>query len=387
MKIIVKTLHGLEPVLAEEIRKIGGQAIRVGRRAVECEGDLRLLYRANLELRTALRVLVHLADFRADSPDELYRKISRIAWQEHLSIDKTFAVDVTAHSEIFRHSKYAGLKTKDAIADYFRKLTGARPSVNVTFPHLRINLHINEDQCALSLDSSADSLHKRGYRATTLEAPINEVLAAGMILHTGWQGDATFIDPMCGSGTLLIEAGLIATGTPPQLHRDAFGFMRWRNFDAKLWEEVLEQAKAQIKPLACDILGFDKDMRAVRASAQNIFSAHLEGGRIRVAKQAFEKLTPPPPPGLLITNPPYDERLQEADVAAFYSMIGDRLKQAFAGYEAWLISSNLAALKHIGLRASQKMTLFNGALECKFQQYKLYEGSLDQTKTEAAPAE
>ncbi len=371
-------MQGLEGALAEEIRQLGGKEIKELKRAVEFEGDKRLLYRANLELRTALRVLVHLQDFIAKSPEELYRKIRRVEWQDYMSVDKTFAIDATASSEIFRHSKYAALKTKDAIADYFRDKTGRRPDVNVEFPHLQVNLHINQDKCSLSIDSSADSLHKRGYRANTLEAPINEVLAAGMILISGWRGDRTFIDPMCGSGTLLIEAALIATNTPPQLHREAFGFMKWRDFDANLWEDVVDKAKAQIKPLTCQILGFDKDMRAVRVSAQNIFSAHLEGQGIKVEKKSFEKLVPPPPPGIVITNPPYDERLKEVEVEAFYKMIGDQLKQEFSGYEAWLISSNKEALKYIGLRPSQKMTLFNGALECKFQKYELYEGSREQ---------
>lgn len=367
-------MQGLEGVLSEEIRQLGGKEIKALKRAVEFEGDKSLLYRANLELRTALRVLVHLQDFVAKNPDELYKKVKSIEWQDYMTVDKTFAIDATASSSIFTHSKYAALKTKDAIADYFRDKTGKRPDVNVDFPYLRVNLHINEDKCALSLDSSGDSLHKRGYRANTLEAPINEVLAAGMVLLSGWDGKTTFVDPMCGSGTLLIEAALFATHTPPQLHRETFGFMKWRDFDAKCWEKVVDKAKSGIQSLPCPVLGFDKEMRAVRVSAQNIFSAHLEGKGIQVEKLTIEKLMPPPPPGVLITNPPYDERLKEAEIAAFYKMIGDRLKQVFSGYEAWLISSNQEALKYIGLRPSQKMTLFNGALECKFQKYELYEG-------------
>jgi putative N6-adenine-specific DNA methylase len=218
-------------------------------------------------------------------------------------------------------------------------------------------------------------LHKRGYRANSVEAPLNEVLAAGMILLSGWQGDRTFVDPMCGSGTLLIEAAMFAKNMPPQLNRESLGFMKWKNFNAKLWEDVLDKAQAAIKPLNCKVLGFDKDMKAVRVTGQNIFSAHLEGQGIQVEKQSFEKLTAPEPPGLLMTNPPYDERLKEADIEAFYKMMGDRLKQAFIGYEAWIISSNLEALKHLGLKSSKKLNLFNGALECKFQQYELYEGT------------
>lgn len=372
----------MEQVLAAEIKALGGLKINLLKRAVECEGDLRLLYRANLELRTALRVLVPIAEFRAKSPEELYKKIYRIEWSDYLSVDKTFAIDAVTKSELFTHSKYAALKTKDAIADYFRDKTGKRPDVNVEYPSLRINLHINKDECSVALDSSGDSLHKRGYRANTVEAPINEVLAAGMILLSGWQGDRTFLDPMCGSGTLLIEAAMIAKNMPPQLNKDSLGFMKWKNFDIKLWEDVIDKARTQVKLLNCSILGFDKDMKAVRVSAQNIFSAHLEGQGIQVEKQAFEKLVPPAAPGLLMTNPPYDERLKEADIEGFYKMIGDRLKQAFAGYEAWIITSNQEALKYLGLKPSKKLTLYNGALECKFQQYELYEGSRKNEKVD-----
>lgn len=375
MKIIIKTLQGLENVLAEEIKSLGGSNIKMLKRAVECEGDQRLLYRANLELRTALRVLVPIAEFRAKTPDELYKRAYHIEWSDYMTVDKTFAIDAVTKSEIFTHSKYAALKTKDAIADYFRDRTGDRPNVNVDYPSLRINVHINNDECSVALDSSGDSLHKRGYRANSVEAPINEVLAAGMLLLAGWRGDGTFVDPMCGSGTLLIEAAMIAKNIPPQLYRESLGFMKWKNFNAKLWEDVLDKAQSSIKPLNCKILGFDKDMKAIRVTGQNILSAHLEGQGISVEKQLFEKLIAPLPPGLLMTNPPYDERLKEADIEAFYKMMGDRLKQAFIGYEAWIISSNQEALKHLGLKPSKKMTLFNGALECKFQQYELYEGS------------
>ncbi len=381
MKIIVKTLHGLEEVLAQEIRDLGGADVQLLKRAVSFEGDKRLLYRANLELHTALRVLVHMKDFIAKTPEELYKKIRRIEWLDYLDVDQTFAIDATATSGIFRHSKYAALKVKDAVADYFRQKTGRRPDVNVDYPHLRINLHINEDKCSLSLDSSGDSLHKRGYRANTLEAPLNEVLAAGMILLSGWRGDSTFVDPMCGSGTLLIEAALIANNIPPQLHRkETFGFTRWNNYDAKLWADVIEQAKANIHPQQCEIVGFDKDRRAVRITEQNIFSAYLDSSHIKVARSAFEKLEPPPPPGVILMNPPYDERLEQQEIDEFYKMIGDVLKQQFAGYEAWIISSNMEAMKFIGLRPSRRITLYNGALECKFQGYEMYEGSKENSE-------
>ncbi len=375
LKIIVKTLHGLEPLLADELRALGAQSVQPLKRAVECIGDKRLLYRANLELRTALRVLQPVAEFQAKTPDDLYRHVRRIDWSDYLGLDKTFAIDATTSSDIFRHSQYAALRTKDAIADYFRDKTGQRPSVNVVYPHLRINLHIHQYTCVLSLDSSGDSLHKRGYRADTVDAPLNEVLAAGMLLFTGWNGSTPLVDPMCGSGTLLIEGAWLATRTPPQWHKSSLGFMKWRNFDADLWEDVRQEAKAAMRELHCDIRGYDKDMKAIRATGQNIFSAHLEGQHLQVQRQSFEKLLPPAASGVLIMNPPYDERLKNPEIEAFYKMIGDRLKQIFTGYDAWIISSNSDALKYIGLKPSQKITLFNGALECKYQHYELYAGS------------
>lgn len=374
MRITIKTLAGLEEVLAKELAALGAEEIEQGVRVVYCQGDLRLVYRANLELRTALRVLIEVNTFQASNEEELYRGIRRIRWDEYLSADGTLAVDATVNSDFFRHSKYAALKTKDAIVDQFRAQTGRRPSVDVNYPDLRINLHIYKDNCTVSLDSSGDSLHKRGYRTEGREAPINEVLAAGMLLLTGWDLQMPFIDPMCGSGTLAIEAGLLAYNIPPQLTRHSFGFQAWRDYNRNLWEEVVREAESRIRKSGPTIIATDRDFGAVKVTNQNILAAHLEG-KIEVERKRFEQMEPPTAPGILLMNPPYDERLPLADTEAFYKMIGDRLKQAYTGYEAWIISSNMEALKVVGLRPSRRLSLFNGALPCKLLKFELYAGT------------
>lgn len=374
MQLSIKTFAGLEEPLAEELAALGATAIEPGNRIVTAEGDLETLYRINYACRTALRVLVPIHHFRATHERRLYSKIRQIDWTEHLDVDQTLAVDAVTYSRHFRHSKYVALKTKDAIVDQFRDRFQRRPNVDVRQPDLRIHVHVSNDLCTVSLDSSGESLHKRGYRVDTVEAPINEVLAAGMVLLSGWQADRTFIDPMCGSGTILTEAALIAANIPPQRQRRHFGFQTWKNYDKRLWQSVKEQAEAGSRSVEVPILGFDRDFTAVKISHQNIMAAELSGS-IQVERQKFEKLEPPPGPGLVMMNPPYDERMTEADIQAFYQMIGDQLKQSFAGYEAWLISSNSKALKSIGLRASRRLILFNGPLECRFLKYELYEGS------------
>jgi putative N6-adenine-specific DNA methylase len=371
---IAKTLAGLEPVLADELRALGATSVRELKRAVSFDGDIRMLYRANYELRTALRILVPIHSFPAYNERNYYEAIREIDWSEFMRVDDTLAVDAVTQGEIFRHSQYVGLLTKDAIVDQFRDRYGRRPSVNTISPTLRINVHVQGTHCDISLDSSGDSLHRRGYRRDTVEAPLNEVLAAGMILLSGWNGKGVFADPMCGSGTLPIEAAMIATATPPQQKRESFGFSRWPDFNRKMWEQVKKEADGKIQPFEFQIFASDKDVRARNATAINVMSTGLEN-IIQVEKMPFEKLLPPAEKGTLIANPPYDERLKMEDIAAFYKSIGDRLKQHWAGWDAWLISSNRDALKSIGLRTSKKITLFNGALECSFQKFELYEGT------------
>ncbi|MBL7792309.1 MAG: class I SAM-dependent RNA methyltransferase [Saprospiraceae bacterium] len=374
MLYLAKTLAGLEEVLAHELAALGAQDITPLKRAVQFSGDQKLLYRANYELRTAIRIIQPIATFRARNEMELYRQVYDINWPSILQLQDTFAIDAATNSEIFRHSKYASLKMKDAIADRFRNQTGRRPDVDPQNPVKRLNLHIYQEQCTVSLDSSGDSLHKRGYRAEALEAPINEVLAAGIILLTGWQADRHFIDPMCGSGTLLLEAAMIARQVPPQMKRRTFGFMRWADFDAGLWMQVKREAKARIKPFEHQLWGSDNDLRAIALTRSNAAEAGLEQ-YLSLQAAEFEQIHPPAPPGIVVMNPPYDERLQVDDVTQLYKSIGDKLKSSFSGYEAWIISANADAVKHIGLKASKKYTLFNGPLECKLLRFDMYEGS------------
>ncbi|MCK6694223.1 MAG: THUMP domain-containing protein [Thermoanaerobaculia bacterium] len=371
--LIVRTMQGLEPVLAAELEQLGATDIQPLKRAVSCRGDRRLMYRINYEARTALRVLMPFHQFRANNEQTYYRAVREVDWSRYLDAKDTLAVEATVSGDFFRHSQYAALLTKDAIVDQFRDRLGRRPSVNVDAPTLRIHVRIFGSQCDLLLDSSGDSLHKRGYRRDTVEAPLNEVLAAGMVLMTGWKGERPLVDPMCGSGTIPIEAAMLAMRMPPQLKRETFGFFRWKDFDQKLWREVKSAADAQIQHPASPIFASDADARARNATAINLLSAGLEKF-VQVEKVAFEKLKPPAPSGILIFNPPYDERLKMEAVADFYKSIGDRLKQHWAGWDAWLISSNLEAWKSFGLRPSRKIHLVNGALECLFQKFELYEG-------------
>lgn len=377
MKFTATTLAGLEPVLVKELEDLGATNIVPAKRAVQFEGDKKLLYRSNLELRTAIRVLHPIRSFRARNEDQLYQNIRKINWAEYMQVNGTLAVNASTHSPFFTHSKYAALKTKDAIVDRFRQDFRRRPNVDIQSPDIRVNLHISQDNCTVSIDSSGDSLHKRGYKTESVEAPLSEVLSAGLISLSGWNKDCNFIDPMCGSGTNLIEAALMAYNIPPQLQRKEFGFMRWKNYDLDLWKEVLQEAKDNVRDFKHEILGFDRELKAVKISQWNSISAKIEE-KIKVERKSFEKLVPPEAPGFVLINPPYEQRLITGDINALYKMIGDQLKNAFSGYEAWIISSNKEALKHIGLRPSRKMTLYNGPLECKFHKYELYQGSKKQ---------
>lgn len=373
MELIVKTFQGLEQVLARELEAIGARGVLPKNRAVRCEGDLEVLYRANYEVRTALRVLVPLFSFYAADEEEFYVQMRGFDWSEVLDPGDTLAVDATTGGEVFRHSKYIALKAKDAIVDQFRDKFGRRPSVEVQQPTVRVHVHITGTECQVSLDSSGESLHRRGYRLEGGPAPINEALAAGMLLLAGYDGSGHFVDPMCGTGTLVIEAAMIATHTPPQINRKWFGFKSWRNFDGKLWRRILREARKKRRPPENILLGSDRDRRAVRTARKN---ANVVGfmDEIRWEQQDLRHIDPPPaiPGSMVVSNPPYDERLAAND--AFYKLLGDVLKQRFTGYDAWLISSNRHAMKRLGLRASEKYTLYNGPLECTFNHYELFAG-------------
>lgn len=372
---IVKTAAGLEPVLASELKEMGANGVRELKRAVAFDGDRRMMYRANYELRTALRVLIPVHAFSAYNERNLYEGVREIDWSQYMSVRDTLAIESITHGEVFKHSHYVGLLTKDAIVDQFRERTGRRPDVNTTAPTLRVHIHVQGTRVEMSIDASGGSLHRRNYRRDTVDAPLSEVLAAGMILLSGWNAASPFVDPMCGSGTLPIEAAMLATRMPPQHKREGFGFFKWPDFDKKLWEEVKGEADARIlSSFEFPIVASDKESRARNATTINLFSAQLDK-IVRVEKTPFEKAIPPEgAPGTLMTNPPYDERLKMADIADFYKGIGDRLKNHWSGWNAWLISSNREALKHVGLRPSRRITLFNGALECSFQKFELYEG-------------
>lgn len=364
-------MAGLEPVLMQELNHLGAAGVRELKRAVAFDGDDEMMYRANYELRSALRVLRRVHTFPAYHERNLYGGIREIDWSKYMGPGDTLAVDAVVSGEVFKHNQYVAQLTKDAIVDQFRDQYGRRPNVNTVAPTLRINIHIQGTNVIVLLDSSGDSLHRRNYRKDTVEAPLNEVLAAGMILHSGWTGDTPFIDPMCGSGTLPIEAAMLARQMPPQFHRERFGFFKWPDFDQKKWQRIKENADQKIRPLEVEVAGFDKELRARNATALNLMACGMEQ-EVKTGRMAFEKLEAPPGPGVLMMNPPYDERMKVEDTAAFYQSIGDRLKHHWPGWSAWIISSNKDALKHIGLRTSRKIALFNGALECRFQKFEMY---------------
>lgn len=373
-QLVAKTFRGLEDVLYNELEQIGASELKKGNRMVEFTGDKELMYRANFHLRTALRILKPIADFKAKDENELYDKIQEIDWSIYFDLKNTFAVDSVVHSEYFSHSKYVALKVKDAIVDQFREKFQKRPFVDADDPDVRISIHISNDLCNVSLDSSGDSLHKRGYRIKTNKAPLNEVLAAGMILLSGWNKQNVFIDPMCGSGTLIIEAAMIANNIPPGIYRKRFGFETWKDFDNDLLEKIYEEDSPEVDS-QIEIIGSDISEIAVRISRENITNAGLKK-KINVLIKPVESYNPPKTDnGIVITNPPYGERIKKNEIDNFYKLLGDTFKNKYKGYEVWLLSSNFEAIKHIGLRPSQKMTLFNGPLECKFLNYSIYEGS------------
>ncbi|GAB5554728.1 MAG: THUMP domain-containing protein [Saprospiraceae bacterium] len=382
LKLVATTFVGLEETLAAEVSALGGKHIYLTNRAVIFEGSKKQLYRANLELRTAIRVLQVMEEFQVTDEHQLYDRIKAVNWPHYFDVTQTFAVTSVVGSHYFNHSQYVALKTKDAIVDRFRDEFGKRPNVNLLTPHMRINIHIQGKNCTLSMDSSGDSLHKRGYRIQTVKAPINEVLAAGMVLLSGWKGERPLLDPMCGSSTIPIEAAKIARNIPANLGREGFGFQNWKNYDENTWKEVVASAKEQIKTSEAPIFAHDKNLRAIKISDENIHEAGLEDA-IQLEKIDFLRSEAPAEDGVIIMNPPYDERLSNVNIGLFYKKIGDHLKQNYQGYDAWMISSNLPAIKEFGLRSSKKMTLHNGPLECKYLKYELYRGSKKSKHQEA----
>jgi putative N6-adenine-specific DNA methylase len=371
-KIVAKTLAGLENVLADEIRAIGGESVYAERRAVSFIGDQEMMYKANFHLRTAIKILKPFAEFEVIDRDDLYNHAKEIPWTNYLALGKSFAIDATVQSEMFVNSMFASLRVKDAIADQFREATGKRPSVNADDPDIRINVHLMNNHCTLSLDSSGESLHKRGYRIGQGDAPISEVLAAGMILLTGWHGEKDFLDPMCGSGTLLIEAAMIAKGIPPGMYRKSFGFEKWPDFNEKLFEDIYNGDYE--KEFNGKIMGSDISAKDISIARANIKNASLSKV-IEVQVQDFLSIEPPFSNGIIITNPPYGERMKPQSITELYTAVGNILKNKFTGFEAWIISSSLDGLKSVGLKPAKKIELFNGALACSFRCFELFKGT------------
>lgn len=391
-RMLAKTFKGLEPVLAQELTELRASDVAIERRAVSFTGDKELLYRANFCLRTAIRILVPIATFKAKDADAVYQQAKQIDWSQYMNVSTGFAIDATVYSETFRHSKYVTYRVKDAIADYWTEKIGKRPSVKLTDPDLQLNVHIANETVTLSLDSSGDSLHKRGYRVATTEAPINEVLAAGLLKLAGWNGQTDLYDPMCGSGTFLIEAALIALNIAPGVFRKGFAFEKWMDFDKALFEQIYND-DSQERPFTHHIYGSDASFYAVQQAIKNIRESGMQRYidvhqiRIQELKDPFNsqlskldgfsqlstlnsKLSP-----LVIINPPYGERLaQDKDVMRLYGDIGSALKHHFAGAKAWIISSNEDALKCIGLKPSKRIRVMNGELDCLFNQYELFAG-------------
>ena len=376
-KMVATTMSGLENILAEELNKLGAQNIYILNRAVEFVGDIGFMYKANLNLRTAIRILKPIFEFKARNEKELYRKIYDYNWEQYFGVDETFAIQSSGFSDVFSHSKYTALKTKDAIADKFRDNCGKRPNVDVEAPNVQINVHVRENSFLISLDSSGYSLHKRGYKVASVDAPINEVLAAGLILLSDWNQISNFHDPMCGSGTILVEASMIANNIPANIFRKRFGFEGWKNFDSELWEKIRDNSLEKEKEYYGVVSGSDNLQKSLRACRYNINNALMRDD-IKVKMEDFFESTVEQGTHVVF-NPPYGERLS-ISINQFYQKIGDTLKHNYQGCSVWLISSDIENLKMIGLKPSKKIKVYNGKIECRFLRFDIYEGSKKASK-------
>ena len=372
--MLAKTFKGLEEVLAQELIELGANDVQLERRAVSFRGDKALLYRANLCLRTAIRILVPIASFKAKDTDALYEQVKNLNWSRYMTADQTFAIDATVYSESFRNSRFVTYRVKDAIADYWIDKAHKRPSVSTQIPDVLLNVHVANEQITISLDSSGESLHKRGYRVATTEAPISEVLAAGMLLLAGWKGQSDFYDPMCGSGTLLIEAALIARNIAPGVFRSSFAFEKWPDFDADLWNDIYNDDSNE-REFNHRIYGSDASFYAIQQATKNVKSAGVAKD-IELKQIRMEEIREVHAEGAVVMlNPPYGERLKSnKEMEDLYSAIGTTLKHQFTGSTAWIISSNVEAMKCIGLKPSKKYHLLNGELDCQFNKYELFQG-------------
>ncbi|MCH4148839.1 MAG: THUMP domain-containing protein [Prevotella sp.] len=373
-ELIAKTFMGLEPVLAKELTQLGANNIQIGRRVVSFTGDKEMMYRANFQLHTAIRILKPIKHFKARSAEDVYEEVKKVDWSLYILDGKTFSVDSVVYSEEFRNSRFVTYKVKDAIVDQFREKTGSRPNISVSNPDIRLHIHISDDDATLCLDSSGESLHRRGYRQESVEAPLNEVLAAGMILMTGWHGECDFIDPMCGSGTILVEAALIARNISPGVFRKEYAFEKWPDFDQDLFDTIYND-DSQEREFVHHIYGYDIDMKAVNTARLNIKAAGMSQNVI-VEQQDFKDFQCPANKSILVMNPPYGERISTPNLLETYKMIGERLKHAFMGNEAWILSYREECFEQIGLKPSIKIPVFNGSLECEFRKYQIFDGKM-----------
>lgn len=372
--MVAKTFFGFEEILAKELQQLGAQEVEIGTRMVSFKGDKGFMYKANLSLRSALKILKPIYHFRAFNDQSLYKGIQGVDWSKYLNANQTFVIDTTIHSDNFKHSQFVSQKAKDAIVDQFRDKFGQRPSIDKDFPDLRINIHIDRDQCSVSLDTSGASLHHRGYRTATNIAPINEVLAAGMLLLSGWDGSSDFLDPMCGSGTILVEAAMIACNIPANINRKEFAFEKWNDWDNDLFDQIIDALMKRTREFHHTIMGYDKAPSAVQKAKDNVQNANLEDYITISQANFFETNKETVGPLQMVFNPPYGERL-DIDLERFYREMGDTLKNNYPNTNAWFITANLESLKYVGLRPSRKIKLFNGSLEARLVKYEMYEGS------------
>ncbi|RAR75523.1 putative N6-adenine-specific DNA methylase [Flavobacterium aciduliphilum] len=372
--MIAKTFFGFEEILAKELQLLGAQDVEIGTRMVSFKGDKGFMYKANLSLRTALKILKPIYYFRATNEVQLYKNIQGVDWSTYLNANQTFVIDTTIHSDHFKHSQFVSQKAKDAIVDQFREKTGMRPSIDKDFPDLRINIHIDRDQVSVALDTSGASLHHRGYRTATNMAPINEVLAAGMLLLSGWEGKSDFLDPMCGSGTILVEAAMIACNIPANINRKEFAFEKWNDWDNDLFDQIIDALLKRTREFHYTIKGYDKAPSAVNKAKDNIRNANVDEFITVEQHNFFDTKKETVGPLHMVFNPPYGERL-DIDLERFYREMGDTMKQNYPGTHAWFITANLEALKFVGLKPSRKIKLFNGSLEARLVKYEMYEGS------------
>ena len=379
-QMVAKTFQGLEDVLSAELISLGAENVEEGLRMVSFEGDLAMMYKANLCCRTALRILKPIFKFDASDPDELYDVVRDIEWEQYLSPESTFAIEATVNSNEFRHSKYVTYRVKDGIVDHFNDRYGKRPSIRLAGADLILNVHIAETRVTISLDSSGQPLSYRGYRIEQTKAPINEVLAAGIIMKTGWHGEKPFADPMCGSGTFLIEAALIAANINPGIYRSEFAFEKWPDFDRDLFEEIYNDDNGETTP-AYPILGGDIDPEAVAITKKNIANAHLSD-YIKVTCRSIEDWKDNGPEGMLVMNPPYGERLKPEKIEELYRIIGQTLKHDFQGWSAWILGFRPEFFDYIRLKSTVRYPIFNGALECSLREYVMFEGKYNEFRAE-----